>query len=553
MNEDKKNNNEFEELVESSNYDKKNKEKIIIFSSLGVILIFTVIIVFSVLFVNKKYNVNIQYTIKTSEFREPIEKIKVELLGEKTVEKEFSLSDNIKMENIEKGNYTINISAIGQNDLKFYYGSVDSFIDEDKNINLELDKSIIKYSIDTEWEETKAIITLPDGYDEYVVVEKDQDQYKIKDIISENKYELNSDNKTHNIFFAAVKDKKVFDYSQEIIITKNNPPNSPNILYPEEGQNHSQKDIIFTWEASDPDKDLLTYDIYLSDGTTQKNIANGLNNNSFGYNSLELNKNYTLKVVAKDSQNAKSEQSIKFTTTKYEKSYLYSPSGKYGVTIYEVYDPKNPKEISNIKTSGNVTDTVLINTSLFILRINDGITIADVKNPETPIIKKNLELDEVDGLKATDKYAYIRFKDGRVSVYSIEKNPYDPKFLGFTDIKYYGSKNPEIKYIQKNIRIEVPIIQNEYALNYKFKNKIYIGSYILVVGSEEARTKINNNLTYVYDNLSLIFTNREIEDFKDYAKIDSIKSQLKNALNEFLKMSEDTGVKEVKLSINKIN
>ncbi|MDN5341866.1 MULTISPECIES: hypothetical protein [Oceanotoga] len=553
MNEDKKNNNEFEELVESSNYDKKNKEKIIIFSSLGVILIFTVIIVFSVLFVNKKYNVNIQYTIKTSEFREPIEKIKVELLGEKTVEKEFSLSDNIKMENIEKGNYTINISAIGQNDLKFYYGSVDSFIDEDKNINLELDKSTIKYSIDTEWEETKAIITLPDGYDEYVVVEKDQDQYKIKDIISENKYELNSDNKTHNIFFAAVKDKKVFDYSQEIIITKNNPPNSPNILYPEEGQNHSQKDIIFTWEASDPDKDLLTYDIYLSDGTTQKNIANGLNNNSFGYNSLELNKNYTLKVVAKDSQNAKSEQSIKFTTTKYEKSYLYSPSGKYGVTIYEVYDPKNPKEISNIKTSGNVTDTVLINTSLFILRINDGITIADVKNPETPIIKKNLELDEVDGLKATDKYAYIRFKDGRVSVYSIEKNPYDPKFLGFTDIKYYGSKNPEIKYIQKNIRIEVPIIQNEYALNYKFKNKIYIGSYILVVGSEEARTKINNNLTYVYDNLSLIFTNREIEDFKDYAKIDSIKSQLKNALNEFLKMSEDTGVKEVKLSINKIN
>ena len=126
-----------------------------------------------------------------------------------------------------------------------------------------------------------------------------------------------------------------------------------------------------------------------------------------------------------------------------EKVYLYSPSGRYGVTIYEVGDPNNPKEIANVQTTGNVTDVIQNNGYLYILRQDEGIDIADISNPENPVIKSKLDLKGANGIKMANGYLYLRFTDDKVSVYSIKENP-NPKFLGYTDIKFYGSENQKL-------------------------------------------------------------------------------------------------------------
>ncbi len=161
---------------------------------------------------------------------------------------------------------------------------------------------------------------------------------------------------------------------------------------------------------------------------------------------MEPGKSYTLRVVAKDGKGGESTSQIMFTTKEKatEKVYLYSPSGRYGVTIYEVGDPNNPKEIANVQTTGNVTDVIQNNGYLYILRQDEGIDIADISNPENPVIKSKLDLKGANGIKMANGYLYLRFTDDKVSVYSIKENPNNPKFLGYTDIKFYGSENQKL-------------------------------------------------------------------------------------------------------------
>ncbi|KLO21856.1 hypothetical protein X275_08150 [Marinitoga sp. 1197] len=98
------------------------------------------------------------------------------------------------------------------------------------------------------------------------------------------------------------------------IIFKNEPPSIPELYSPVNGATEIPVNTVFTWNASDPDGDTLTYDLYLS---TDKNkltpIASDLSETSFS-KILNYNKTYYWKVVARDKK-SKSESEIWFFST----------------------------------------------------------------------------------------------------------------------------------------------------------------------------------------------------------------------------------------------
>lgn len=269
---------------------------------------------------------------------------------------------------------------------------------------------------------------------------------------------------------------------------------------------------------------------------------------------MEPGKSYTLKIVAKDGKGGESTTQIRFSTKEEvtKKVYLYSPSGKYGVTIYEVGDPNNPKEISSIQTSGNVTDVIQNDNYLYILRLDEGIDIADISNPETPIIKSKLDLKGVNGIKMANGYLYLRFTGDKVSVYSIKEDPSHPKFLGYTDIKFYGSEKPEIVYVEKQTDITVDIIKGEYPIRINLNNRVYVTEFSFVVADEEIKEKVEKSFAKVFDTLRIIFSTYSPEQFRKSGIEKELENKLLIAINELLGTTKENGVKQVKLSISRV-
>ena len=355
--------------------------------------------------------------------------------------------------------------------------------------------------------------------------------------------------------FAVVKENKVFGFSNPYVFLKNVPPSQPIVLSPTENQQIEGERIYFVWQSEDLDNDELTFDIYLKEGfQEEKLIASNVTNYFYEYNYLEPGKSYTLKIVAKDGKGGESTTQIRFSTKEEvtKKVYLYSPSGKYGVTIYEVGDPNNPKEISSIQTSGNVTDVIQNDNYLYILRLDEGIDIADISNPETPIIKSKLDLKGVNGIKMANGYLYLRFTGDKVSVYSIKEDPSHPKFLGYTDIKFYGSEKPEIVYVEKQTDITVDIIKGEYPIRINLNNRVYVTEFSLVVANEEIKEKVEKSFAKVFDTLRIIFSTYSPEQFRKSGIEKELENKLLIAINELLGTTKENGVKQVKLSISRV-
>ncbi len=270
--------------------------------------------------------------------------------------------------------------------------------------NIKLSRNPIKYTIEYKWEGNDLYITLPTGYDQYLIYKKNAAGiYEPFKTALQNVVLLGSVPEDGlDLKFAVVKDNKVFGFSNPYVFQKNVPPTQPTLLSPTENQLIEGEKVYFVWQTEDLDGDILTFDIYLKEeGQEEKLIASNVSNYFYEYNSLEPGKSYTLRVVAKDGKGGESTSQIMFTTKEKatEKVYLYSPSGRYGVTIYEVGDPNNPKEIANVQTTGNVTDVIQNNGYLYILRQDEGIDIADISNPENPVIKSKLDLKGANGIK----------------------------------------------------------------------------------------------------------------------------------------------------------
>jgi len=465
MNENKNENEEFQELVNEENYTKNNKkEKIILFSSIGIIVVFTLVMIILFTLFNKKYELTINYDIPESSVQENLNSVKVFLEGNDNYLYDFTLDQNIILENIKDGNYEVTLNILNDDSLITYKGTEEVYLDDNKTIEIPLSKKTIKYSINYTWVGNSLNMEMPEGYDKYLVYKKDGDRYYNFASFDENTFTLNNLDVVNQFKFSVVEDDEIFQYTDSYEIYNNTPPTEPMVSGLSSGETVDPLNTInLTFSSSDPENDDLLYSVTLEKNGNPQNIQSRSRNTSIILDDLDYESNYTIIVTASDG-NSESETSIDFQTRHLpDKTYLFSPSGRDGVTIYEVVDPRNPTEINNIKVGGTVKDVVKDGNYIFILRDSEGINIANISDPMNPDMIKSIELDDIDKITIAKNFLYIRFNDERVGVYSLE-NLENPEFLGFTEIKYYGSENPEIRYINTNQEFESEIITTEYQI-----------------------------------------------------------------------------------------
>jgi flagellar basal body-associated protein FliL len=552
---------EYESLInQEEKKPPQNRERLIIITTIIAIVVLGIVIIFSLLFFGRNYNVTINYEIvKSGDLQEPYNEIKVELIGANTYEASFPVGESIELTSIEEGTYQLNIMAIDDSGVAYYYyNNPELFVNEDKTLNeIKLKKSSLKYQIDYRWVNNDLYITLPQDYDQYLVYRRNSSGiYEPFTTSNQNTIILSSvPSEGLDLKFAVVKNNMVYDFSENYTFQRNNPPTSPIILSPSANQLLTEPYVYFVWQAKDPDADSLVFDLYLTaDSEREQLIAENINTYFYQFNSLQMGKNYTLKIIAKDQKGGESTSQIRFSTgvVPQEKVYLYSPSGEMGVTLYEVTDPTNPKEIATIDISGNVTDVINHDNYLYILRYSEGLSIADIGEPTSPKLLENLNLNGINGIKIANGYLYARFENGQVNVYSIKENPRNPEFLGYTDIKFYGALEPEIRYIQSQQDFKVEIIKGEYPVRINLNNRVFVTEYSLLVANADMKKTVENSFSQVFDTLRLIVSTYKPEDFRNNEKISEIENKLLSALNELFKTDTTKGIKEVTLDVSRV-
>lgn len=127
-------------------------------------------------------------------------------------------------------------------------------------------------------------------------------------------------------------------------IKSNRAPSKPTLISPANGAMLAGTDnMLFTWAATDPDRDTLLYDIYLykaGETVTAPYRAN-FNNDSLYISNLEYNKTYYWQVVAKDKQEKVFSETWAFTTPAYPSlSYVFTREENGRYQIYAANDDK---------------------------------------------------------------------------------------------------------------------------------------------------------------------------------------------------------------------
>ncbi|MBM7559998.1 fibronectin type III domain-containing protein [Marinitoga litoralis] len=97
----------------------------------------------------------------------------------------------------------------------------------------------------------------------------------------------------------------------------NNPPNKPQLLSPPNNATDIESDVTLVWNASDPDRDTLTYDVYLDKTQNFSSpYKSNISNTSLLVTGLELGTTYYWKVVAKDGKGGENTSNIYSFTVK---------------------------------------------------------------------------------------------------------------------------------------------------------------------------------------------------------------------------------------------
>ncbi len=100
---------------------------------------------------------------------------------------------------------------------------------------------------------------------------------------------------------------------------KNKAPEVPELLTPQNNTVDIIADSVnLTWKCSDPNDDILTYDLYLSTDADPAIKETGLTATSYKPTDLQENTTYYWKVVAKDAEKQSESQVYSFTTKKFD-------------------------------------------------------------------------------------------------------------------------------------------------------------------------------------------------------------------------------------------
>ena len=84
---------------------------------------------------------------------------------------------------------------------------------------------------------------------------------------------------------------------------QNMPPYPPTNPYPANGSTDVAIDVILSWNCSDPDDDLLTYDVYFGTSLPPSKVSSNQSATTYNPGMLEYNTTYYWKVIAFDGYN----------------------------------------------------------------------------------------------------------------------------------------------------------------------------------------------------------------------------------------------------------
>lgn len=106
----------------------------------------------------------------------------------------------------------------------------------------------------------------------------------------------------------------------------NNPPNTPIYLYPSNHEINVEVDDILLWTCSDPDGDMVFYDIYFGTSSNPPLVINNELGNTYYPGGMNLNTKYYWKIVAEDEHGASTIGPIwDFTTEAHHNNPPYTP------------------------------------------------------------------------------------------------------------------------------------------------------------------------------------------------------------------------------------
>ena len=200
------------------------------------------------------------------------------------------------------------------------------------NVNLSNDSTNASLTLNLIW----------NGYD------KDGDDLTYNIVLTKNgieKRNINTSNTTyilnnlesnsHYILTLYVYDDKGASNSKIISFYTTNSPIIYNNSLRADNNTHAKNGDKIYWSASDPDNDLLTYDIYMGTDINSLSFVITTSNSYYTLSNLEEGKTYYWKIIAHDSKGGSAESEIKSFTTNsppiFEDSGFYPANNVSGI------------------------------------------------------------------------------------------------------------------------------------------------------------------------------------------------------------------------------
>jgi len=277
----------------------------------------------------------------------------------------------------------------------------------------------------------------PDGdtltFDVYLGI--DSNPPLVESDLSTNTYNpgtLNS--KTTYYWKIVVKDGKGGETEGPVwsFTTLNNAPTQPTNPVPSDGATGVSITQTLSWDASDPDGDLITYDLYLSKDASPKLYQEGIETNSIEIGPLEYGMTYYWRVVAKDGKGGTSSSPVwSFTTENI--NFIVAANGEEGIVIFDVNDAKKPFVIGYLDTDGYAYDVYISDNYAYVADDTNGLVILDVSDPSNPGQVGHFDTDGyAQSVYISDNYAYIADHDNGLVIIDIS-DPSNPSFVGHYD------------------------------------------------------------------------------------------------------------------------